>query len=159
MESQQLALLGPVDWDLEREAHQLLCGELRRILAVDDGGDNVGRQQGKTQKPGDVTRRNALLALGRFCPHAAVRLGNGRLFRFVPTPRLRNQPHIWCRAWHCKIMPSAFIFPVQMRLFFEAYRELIEQVASDAYDAEGPVDDHGRILVTSEALARVTRSA
>jgi len=42
---------------------------------------------------------------------------------------------------------------------FEAYRELIEQIASDAYDAEGPVDDHGRILVTSEALARVTRSA
>ena len=42
---------------------------------------------------------------------------------------------------------------------FEAYRELIEQVASDAYDAEGPFDDHGRILVTSEGLARVTRSA
>ncbi|MFZ2018984.1 MAG: DUF1488 family protein [Methyloceanibacter sp.] len=42
---------------------------------------------------------------------------------------------------------------------FEAYRELIEQVASYAYDAEGPFDDHGRILVTSEALARVTRSA
>jgi hypothetical protein len=42
---------------------------------------------------------------------------------------------------------------------FAAYRELIEQLASDAYDAEGPLDDHGRILVTSEALARVTRSA
>ena len=42
---------------------------------------------------------------------------------------------------------------------FEAYRELIEQVASDAYDAEGPLDDNGRVLVTSEALARVTRSA
>jgi len=42
---------------------------------------------------------------------------------------------------------------------FTAYRELIEQVASDAYEAEGPFDDHGRILVTSEALARVTRSA
>jgi hypothetical protein len=42
---------------------------------------------------------------------------------------------------------------------FEAYRELIEGVASDAYDAEGPFDDHGRILVTSEALARVTRRA
>jgi hypothetical protein len=41
---------------------------------------------------------------------------------------------------------------------FEAYRELIEQVASDAHDAEGPYDDHGRILVTSEALARVMRS-
>ena len=42
---------------------------------------------------------------------------------------------------------------------FEAYRELIEEVASAAYDAEAPFDDHGRILVTSEALARVTRSA
>jgi hypothetical protein len=29
----------------------------------------------------------------------------------------------------------------------------------DAYDAEGPFDNDGRILVTSEALARVTRSA
>jgi len=42
---------------------------------------------------------------------------------------------------------------------FETYRELIEQVASDAYDAEGPYDMEGRILVTSEALARVLRSA
>jgi hypothetical protein len=42
---------------------------------------------------------------------------------------------------------------------FEAYRELIEQVASDAYDAEGPFDANGRVLVNSEALARVTRSA
>ena len=42
---------------------------------------------------------------------------------------------------------------------FEAYRELIEIVASDAFDADGPFDDHGRVLVTSEALARVTRSA
>jgi hypothetical protein len=42
---------------------------------------------------------------------------------------------------------------------FEAYRELMEDVASEAHDAEGPFDAHGRILVTSEALARVTRSA
>ena len=40
---------------------------------------------------------------------------------------------------------------------FEAYRELIEDLASEAFDAEGP--KHGRVLVTSEALARVTRSA
>ena len=39
MKSQQLALFGPVDWNSEREAHQLLGGELRRVLAVDDGGD------------------------------------------------------------------------------------------------------------------------
>ena len=38
-------------------------------------------------------------------------------------------------------------------------RELIEQVASDAYDAGTSVDDAGLVLVTSEALARVGRSA
>jgi Protein of unknown function (DUF1488) len=42
---------------------------------------------------------------------------------------------------------------------FQAYRELIEQVASDAYDAGTSVDDAGLVLVTSEALARVSRSA
>jgi len=41
---------------------------------------------------------------------------------------------------------------------FEAYRELIEQVAS-TYDAGTSVDDAGLVLVTSEALARVGRSA
>ena len=40
-----------------------------------------------------------------------------------------------------------------------AYRELIEQIASDAYNADGPFDDHGRVLVTSEALTRITRRA
>jgi hypothetical protein len=35
---------------------------------------------------------------------------------------------------------------------FEAYRELIEQVASDAYDAGTSVDEFGLVLVTSEAL-------
>lgn len=42
---------------------------------------------------------------------------------------------------------------------FIAYRELIEDIASEAFDAGGPSDDQGRILVTSEALARVTRNA
>jgi hypothetical protein len=42
---------------------------------------------------------------------------------------------------------------------FEVYRELIEDLASEAFDAEGPFDRHGRVLVTSEAIARVTRSA
>jgi len=41
---------------------------------------------------------------------------------------------------------------------FEAYRELIEDLASEAFDAEGPFH-HGRVLVTFEAIARVTRSA
>ena len=42
---------------------------------------------------------------------------------------------------------------------FEMCRELIEEVAIETHDAEGPFDAQGRILVTSEALARVTRSA
>jgi len=42
---------------------------------------------------------------------------------------------------------------------YEAYRELIEQIASEAHDAGGPFDDHGRVLVASEAIARVMRSA
>jgi Protein of unknown function (DUF1488) len=42
---------------------------------------------------------------------------------------------------------------------FQAYRELVEELASDAFDAEGPFDNHGRVLVTSEALARIMRSA
>ena len=43
---------------------------------------------------------------------------------------------------------------------FEAYRELVEQVASDAYDAGTSYDRVlGLVLVTSEALARVGRSA
>jgi hypothetical protein len=62
MKPEKLALFGPVVRDLECEAHQLLCGKLRRVLAVDDGGDNVGRQRGKPSKPGDVTRSNTLLA-------------------------------------------------------------------------------------------------
>jgi hypothetical protein len=41
----------------------------------------------------------------------------------------------------------------------DAYRELIEQVASDAYDAGASVDEGGCILVSSEALDRVGRSA
>ena len=41
----------------------------------------------------------------------------------------------------------------------EAYRELVEQVASDAYDAGTSIDEAGLVLVTSEALARVGRSA
>jgi hypothetical protein len=42
---------------------------------------------------------------------------------------------------------------------FETYRELIEDIASAAFDVGGPSDDRGRILVTSEAISRVTRSA
>ena len=42
---------------------------------------------------------------------------------------------------------------------FQAHRELIEELASGAFDAEGPFDNHGRVLVTSEALTRITRSA
>ena len=52
-------------------------------------------------------------------------------------------------------MPTVPNVPVRWRRF-EAYRELIEELASP-YDAEAPRDDHGRVLVTSEAIARITQ--
>jgi hypothetical protein len=55
-------------------------------------------------------------------------------------------------------LPTAFISGADEKVF-ETYRELIEQVASDAYDARTSVDDAGLVLVTSEALARVGRRA
>ena len=66
-----------------------------------------------------------------------------------------------CRVSHETLLDHAervHLFGTDAAVF-EAYRELIEQVASDAYDAEGPFDDNGRVLVNSEALVRVTRSA
>ena len=42
---------------------------------------------------------------------------------------------------------------------FEAYRELIEDIAGRAFETGGPLDNEGTILVTSEAIARETRSA
>ena len=68
---------------------------------------------------------------------------------------------VLCRVTHEALRDHAerMHFSGSDRAVFEAYRELIETVASDAFDAEGPMDAHGRILVTSEALARVTRSA
>ena len=46
--SKQLTLFGPIDGDLERQSHQLLRRELRRVLAVDDGSDDIGRQRRKS---------------------------------------------------------------------------------------------------------------
>jgi uncharacterized protein DUF1488 len=40
---------------------------------------------------------------------------------------------------------------------FEANRDLIEDVASDLYDAGAPHDDHGRLLVTTSALEAACR--
>jgi hypothetical protein len=40
---------------------------------------------------------------------------------------------------------------------FETYRNLVEQAASDVYDADGPTDEHGRFLVTSEGLIEAAR--
>ena len=66
-----------------------------------------------------------------------------------------------CRVSHEALRDQAdrLHFVATDDAIFEEYRELIEDVASEAFDAEGPFDEHGRILVTPDALARVTRSA
>ena len=58
---------------------------------------------------------------------------------------------------HCELRPSAYIIPGPTVLFSKRIGS--EELASDAFDAEGPFDNHGRVLVTSEAITRITRSA
>jgi hypothetical protein len=41
--AEELALFGPVGWEFEGKTHEALCAELRRMLAVDDGRDDIGR--------------------------------------------------------------------------------------------------------------------
>ena len=43
MKTKQLALGGPVDRYFKRQSHQLLGGELRRIFAVNNCSDDIGR--------------------------------------------------------------------------------------------------------------------
>ena len=54
-------------------------------------------------------------------------------------------------------MPSVCTLLEPIALFSK--RIGTEELASGAFDAEGPFDNHGRVLVTSEALTRITRSA
>jgi Protein of unknown function (DUF1488) len=79
--------------------------------------------------------------------------------RFLMADELGNA--VACKVSHEALRAQAehIHFSGSDSAVFQAYRELIEELASDAFDAEGPFDNHGRVLVTSEALARITRSA
>ena len=68
---------------------------------------------------------------------------------------------VLCRVSHEALVDHAgrTHFEGADKEIFEAYREIIEQIASDAFDADAGVDDDGAILVISEALDRVGRSA
>jgi len=79
--------------------------------------------------------------------------------RFLMADELGNA--VACKVSHEALRAQAerVHFSGSDSAVFQAYRELIEELASDAFDAEGPFDNHGRVLVTSEALTRITRSA
>jgi hypothetical protein len=68
---------------------------------------------------------------------------------------------VFCRVSHEALQDHASRSHLEAtdKDVFEANREVIEQVASDAFDAEAGVDEAGCILVTTEALDRVGRSA
>lgn len=68
---------------------------------------------------------------------------------------------VFCRVSHQALRDHAdrIHFDGTDNEVFEAYHELIEQVASDAFDAQCSVDEAGCVIVTSEALDRVGRSA
>lgn len=48
--AEHLSPHGPAHGDLWRQAHQILGGQLRWFLAIENGGDDVGRQGGQTQQ-------------------------------------------------------------------------------------------------------------
>ena len=50
LKAEQLALFGPVGGELKGQPHEPLCAELRRMFAVDDGGDDVGGERRKPQQ-------------------------------------------------------------------------------------------------------------
>src|SRR4029079_19484990 len=62
VKTKQLPLGGPVDWYFQRQSHQLLGGELRRLFAVNNRSDDIGRQRRKAQEARDVAGRHVLLA-------------------------------------------------------------------------------------------------
>jgi hypothetical protein len=68
---------------------------------------------------------------------------------------------IACRVSHAALRDHAdrLHFTGTDGAVFEAYRELIEDIAGRAFEAGGPLDNEGTVLVTSEAIARETRSA
>jgi hypothetical protein len=78
--------------------------------------------------------------------------------RFLMADEIGNT--VACRVTHEALRDHAdrMHFSGTDSAVFEAYRELIEDVASEAFDAEGPFDHHGRVLVISEALSRVNSS-
>jgi hypothetical protein len=56
VETKQLPLGRPVDGYFKRQSHQLLGGELRRIFAVNNRSDDIGRQRRKAQEARDRSR-------------------------------------------------------------------------------------------------------
>ena len=62
MKAKQVALFAPVDWYFKRQSHELLGGELRRILSVDDRCGDVRSERRKAQEARDVARGNMFLA-------------------------------------------------------------------------------------------------
>ena len=61
LETEEFALFAPVDGKLEGQTHESLCAELRRVHAIDDGRDDIGRQRRKPQEARQVTDGELLL--------------------------------------------------------------------------------------------------
>ena len=64
--------------------------------------------------------------------------------RFLMADELGNT--VACKVSHEALRAQAerVHFPGNDSAVFQAYRELIEELASDAFDVEGPFDNHGR---------------
>ena len=78
--------------------------------------------------------------------------------RFLMTEDGKNS--IPCRVSYEALQDLASHQQFEGRIsdLFETYRPLIEKVASDTYDSNGPRDADGLILVTSEVLTRPAKA-
>jgi hypothetical protein len=79
--------------------------------------------------------------------------------RFLMADELGNT--VACKVSHEALRAQAdrVHFSGSDSAVFQAYRELIEELASDALILRDLSTIMGRVLVTSEALTRITRSA
>jgi hypothetical protein len=128
MEAKQLSLFRPVDRYLRGQPHQFLGGELWRVLAVDNGGDDIRRQAGEAQKAVDVVCGYAFLVGDNM--HGQIGVLHQPFPDVVSPSNDPEQPWIGCRLLiavidkqsHSRPTRCSRAFTVNVRRFSDSFR-------------------------------------
>jgi hypothetical protein len=100
----QISLFGPIDGDLGRQSHQLLRRELRLILAIDDGSDDIGRQRRKSQKARQVADGKSLVA--GYSRHSQIGVLHQPSLKVMRSSNDAEQSWIGCRLALQEVLKS-----------------------------------------------------